>query len=109
MREMLQPQWLHVKLIREGIARALGEIERGRLLDVGCGVRPYEPLVTSLGHSYVGLDRPSKTSQKPRCDVIGSSLALPFREGAFDAVLSTQVLEHVPEPGDMIKEAARVL
>ena len=35
--------------------------------------------------------------------------ALPFRSGAFDLVLATQVLEHVPEPEEVAREAARVL
>lgn len=34
---------------------------------------------------------------------------LPFRGGSFDAVLCTQVLEHVPDPSVAIAEASRVL
>jgi SAM-dependent methyltransferase len=118
MREIFQPQWLHLRLLRQGLERALAELggpggDSGcgprRLLDIGCGVRPYEPLARRAGYSYIGLDRPSPSSSAPRCDVIGSSLHLPFAEGSFDAVLSTQVLEHVPEPGRLLSEATRVL
>jgi len=34
---------------------------------------------------------------------------LPFKSGAFDTVLTTQVLEHVPEPHIVFSEVARVL
>jgi len=89
-------------LIREIRPRAQGM--RGRLLDVGCGARPYERLFPDVS-LYVALDLPSN----PRADVHGNGLALPFEGEGFDVVFCSQVLEHVSEPGKLIREFARVL
>jgi len=42
-------------------------------------------------------------------DVIGDIMSLPFRSEAFDAVVCTQVIEHVPEPRKLVREVSRVL
>jgi SAM-dependent methyltransferase len=41
--------------------------------------------------------------------VAGSTLALPFANASFDVVLSTEVIEHTPEPMHALPELARVL
>ena len=40
---------------------------------------------------------------------MGSTLALPFASGSFDVVLSTEVIEHTPEPAHALPELARML
>ena len=45
----------------------------------------------------------------PSTDVVSVGEQLPFRDGAFDAVLSLHVLEHVKNPFVCAKELARVL
>ena len=42
-------------------------------------------------------------------DIHGTADQIPLADGCFDTVLCTQVLEHVPEPGLVIMECARVL
>ena len=41
--------------------------------------------------------------------VVGSAEALPFETASFDAVISFDVLEHVPDPAKVLTEAHRVL
>ncbi len=82
---------------------------RGRLLDIGCGDRPYAGYVRHRTTSYVGFDYPLNRYIRGRPDVAGSGMALPFRDGSFGTVLSTQVLEHVPEPLEFLREVRRVL
>lgn len=41
--------------------------------------------------------------------VCGDAMTLPFPDEAFDLVLSTQVIEHVPDDRAFVREAARVL
>jgi SAM-dependent methyltransferase len=74
----------------------------GRVLDLGCGDQPFS---RDLSHTdYVGLDK------GPVPDgVRGDALSLPVSENTFDHVVSTQVLEHVPEPFRFFSEIARVL
>jgi SAM-dependent methyltransferase len=41
--------------------------------------------------------------------VCGDAMRLPFPDEAFDMVLSTQVIEHVPDDRAFVKEAGRIL
>lgn len=75
---------------------------KGRLLDVGCGKKPYYGIFSKKVVSYTGLDLDGG-------DVSGSALKIPFNSNSFDTVLSTQVIEHVEEPQIMLKEIHRVL
>jgi SAM-dependent methyltransferase len=85
--------------------RQSANFAQGRLLDVGCGRKPYRDLFTVT--SYIGIEMPF--ASQTAADVYASALALPFTDAWFDTVLSTQVLEHVPEPAQMLMEIARVL
>jgi SAM-dependent methyltransferase len=78
---------------------------RGRLLDVGCGSKPYADLFAV--DWYIGIEVPP--AGQGAVDVYASGLSMPFGDCVFDTVLSTEVLEHVPEPGLLIREAYRVL
>ena len=42
-------------------------------------------------------------------EVVGDGAELPFAGSSFEAVLMAEVLEHVAEPGRVVREAARVL
>lgn len=86
-------------------AREAASREGCRVLDVGCGDRPYESLFTAAGATYVGCD----AEWNPRADVHGYADALPVEDASFDIVISTQVLEHLPDPGAAVRELRRVL
>jgi SAM-dependent methyltransferase len=98
------------RLERETIQQALVDAApffRGRVLDLGCGDQPYAPLVRRQGAMYVGID--IATTQRPAPDVCADSLSLPFKSSSFDAILSTQVIEHVRDPFRLFAEIRRVL
>ncbi len=89
------------------INEMLTGIERPRVLVVGGGD-------TGAGMATV-LDNPrylvveSDVYFGARCNVIADGHDLPFRDGAFDAVVCQAVLEHVARPQDCIDEMHRVL
>jgi SAM-dependent methyltransferase len=89
------------------------EFMRGRLLDVGCGSKPYEKLLFDSVSEHVGIDIPieeSANKNKKKADIYYDiNLGLPFESRTFDSVLCTEVLEHIPEPGKLIREINRVL
>ena len=101
--------WLVNKLNREHIAAAAGAHVRGRLLDLGCGQRPFEDMLLEHAGSYVGLEYDRQRYRLTPPDIWGSALDLPFRDASFDAVLASQVLEHVPEPAQLFQEVSRIL
>lgn len=82
-----------------------------RVLDAGCGGGDYLAPLDASGFVAIGVEYlPEKVAEKrsPRI-VRGSIERLPFAEGAFDAVLLNEVLEHVPDDRQGLREIARVL
>lgn len=100
-------------LISRSLTEALQEVIRTdiapahnlQMLDVGCGGKPYYPFFERVASEYVGVD----VDRDTLLDVASSSDRLPFRDGIFDVVLSTQALEHMASPAGTIDEAQRVL
>jgi SAM-dependent methyltransferase len=94
--------------VRAPLVRWLqAEAERGdgerRILDVGCGIKPYEPFFRPYA-SYVGVD-----VGNPAADLEGSVENLPVADDSFDVVLCTQVLEHTTDPARAVRELERVV
>ena len=79
----------------------------GRVLDVGCGVKPYERLFSSK--EYVGLEIESTDKIDSKADFVYDGKTFPFKNASFDSVITNQVLEHVFHPEEFLSEIHRVL
>jgi SAM-dependent methyltransferase len=75
-----------------------------RILDVGCGVKPYYPFFAGVASEYIGVD----VVENPAAELRGSVEALPVEDASFDVVLCTQVLEHSDDPAQAVRELWRV-
>lgn len=78
---------------------------RLRLLDIGCGFKPFSSLLDPTIFEVLGVDFSAKMSS---ADALSTAEALPFSNGAFDGTILSEVLEHVPDPHLAIQEALRV-
>lgn len=79
-----------------------------RVLDAGAGDTPYRELFEHC--TYITADFAATHYHKFRkINVVCDLASLPIRDQAFDTVVNTQVLEHVPEPGRVLAEFRRVL
>jgi SAM-dependent methyltransferase len=94
-----------VRWLRSEARRAHEDLGPYRLLDVGCGVKPYLPVFATYAVAYVGVD----PVDNPAADLRGSIEALPVEDASFDVVLCAQVLEHCDDPAAAVGELSRVL
>ena len=99
------------KLLRSGnrlIPELLSYFPRsstgGTMLDLGCGDKDFEEICRHTKLDYVGLDYGGA-----RPDLLGDAHALPFKDDAFDFVVSFAVLEHLRYPFVAMREAFRIL
>jgi SAM-dependent methyltransferase len=88
----------------EAQAAAVRQGGRYRVLDVGCGPKPYLPFFAEHADEYVGVD----VVENPAAELRGPVEALPVEDARFDVVLCTQVLEHSEDPAAAIRELRRV-
>ncbi|MCI0608388.1 MAG: class I SAM-dependent methyltransferase, partial [Anaerolineae bacterium] len=111
----------------EMILKAAGERIKGRILENGCGVGMYVEKLSAFGGTVVGLEYDFERAAEARINsphilnAAGESLPLPTstlrhgerrtnrQGGAFDLILSHEVIEHVQDDRAAIREMIRVL
>jgi SAM-dependent methyltransferase len=91
-----------------------------RVLDVGCGEGRHAVAATRDAGEVVGVDLDGERLATAREDydtyadgtpgtfLQGDALSLPFADGAFDVVVCSEVLEHLPDYEGAIAELRRV-
>ncbi len=86
---------------------------RGRVLENGCGVGMYAERLAQVGGQVIGLEydleRAAQAHQKVACIVNAAGEALPFPQDSFDLILSHEVIEHVQDDAQAVREMIRVL
>ena len=81
----------------------------GRLLDIGCGEKPYAEMVKPYVTEHIGVDHQGTLHDKSNIDRVGTAYEIPAEDGEFDSAICTSVLEHLEEPEISLRECYRVL
>lgn len=102
------------------VKNRLSEIPEGyEILDAGAGDQHHKPWCSHLKYTAQdlgeydgvgnGVGLQTNTYNYGKLDIISRIEELPCANESFYAVLCTEVLEHIPNPEEAIKEIARVL
>jgi ubiquinone/menaquinone biosynthesis C-methylase UbiE len=101
------------------VKQALKKIQNGKLiLDAGAGKLQYKKYCSHLKYYSQDFSSFNESTLKEGLrsyydysgiDVVSDIEYLPFKTHAFDVVLCTEVLEHIPNPLHALKEFSRVL
>jgi SAM-dependent methyltransferase len=92
----------------------------GRVLDAGCGGGGMPLSLAEHAHEAIGIDPmdrfgkagvtlASERGMRNLKFLLADGMALPFKDGAFDLVLSHAVIEHVADAERYLRECRRVL
>jgi malonyl-CoA O-methyltransferase len=100
------------------VREALGDVAGLAVLDLGCGTGRHALWLAGVGATVTAVDFSERMMEKARAKPGAEKVRflvhdlhqrLPFPDGAFDAVVSGLVLEHLHDMGAFFAEAHRVL
>ena len=89
--------------------RAMAPALSGKLLDFGCGRKPYENLFTVNEYIGVDMEKTGHDHSNSKIDVLYDGKRLPFANETFDALFCSEVLEHIFNPEEILTELHRVM
>lgn len=109
LRRMFPSDVHHVAGLHEAVRAALPE--RGRALDLGCGVNTDLEGYRTPAREVWGTDFEAHPELRHAewFRPLGKGGAIPFPDAHFDLVVAVMVLEHVLDPRAFLREVARVL
>lgn len=82
---------------------------KGKLLDFGCGRKPYQNLFSVDEYIGVDMETTGHDHTSSKADMYYDGKSLPFNDNMFDTIFSSEVLEHVFNPDEILPEVNRVL
>ena len=82
------------------------------VLDLGCGLGGYSKVLADRGFDVVAFDVVPEYVERARSIGVNAELydgdRLPLPDGAVDTVVLIEVLEHLEDPGRLLREVRRV-
>lgn len=98
---------------RLNIVREHLDFDGKRILDIGCGVGAFVRRLREFSDDVVGtdIDRESVVRGAQELPDLGLAVGehLPFADETFDVIMLHEVLEHVTDDVETLREASRVL
>jgi SAM-dependent methyltransferase len=109
-------QRLAYRPVHDAVLQAL-DPAAGRVLDIGCGtgelarrIRDERPATAVVGCDFsAGMLARARAKNQAASWIQGDACRLPFRDGSFDVVISTEAFHWFPDQEAAVREARRVL
>lgn len=111
--EQFNPDWMGIFVnpyyfSRKKLYKSIVEYSHymsGKCMDFGCGTQPYRKLLHV--DQYIGVE--IETEHKVRGITYYDGHHLPFEDGEFDSIISSEVFEHISNIEEIVLELNRVL
>uniref|UniRef100_A0A7C3VT81 Class I SAM-dependent methyltransferase n=1 Tax=Planktothricoides sp. SpSt-374 TaxID=2282167 RepID=A0A7C3VT81_9CYAN len=101
--------WLIFSLIDPELEKRISQYMSGCMVDIGCGIKPYEHMASKYVDKHIGVDHSETIHDRSKIDIMGTVYNIPVDDNQFDCLLCTDVLEHLEEPSDALAESFRIL
>jgi SAM-dependent methyltransferase len=117
-KQRFHPHWLLGAIVNDFFITRVGLLDfissnaqeiKGRILDVGCGEKPYANLFAATEYIGIDIEQSGHDHTRSNIDVFYDGLNIPFEDNSFDSIVCFEVLEHVFEPDKIVQEMHRVL
>ena len=97
------------KLTTDNFSELFARFMKGRLIDIGCGTKPYKEQLEDYVTEHIGVDHSDTSHDKSNIDIFATAYDIPLSDNSFDSAICTCVLEHLEEPELALKECHRLL
>ena len=104
----INPFYISRRALLRGIRKYSVKMSKGRLLDVGCGSKPYKKLFSVDEYIGLDIDQTGHDHGSSDIDVFYDGSIIPFDDNYFDHVFSSEVFEHVFNLDKLLLEINRV-
>lgn len=117
-RERFFPTWVSLfshpsYFVNRGLLtqfKRFAPLMKGKLLDYGCGSKPYREIFDNPQYIGVDINLPGgHDHSNEQIDFYYDGTTLPFQDASFDAVFSSEVMEHIFNMNESLQEINRVL
>jgi SAM-dependent methyltransferase len=99
--------YLHYSSYHRDLFACFDQYAKGKLLDIGCGNKPYKQQLDNNISEYFGCD--IIQSSENCVDLLCPANNIPLPDGSFDTIISTQTIEHVEDHQGLVNEAFRLV
>lgn len=78
--------------------------------DVGCGDKPFSNFLKGKVEKHIGVDIKDGFYDQSHIDIFGKAYDIPVEDDVADAIISSQVIEHLDKPIEKtLEESRRIL